>query len=40
MIEALHEFYSIKISMGSMFLLSIITFVGGWALGYMTGRQT
>jgi hypothetical protein len=40
MIEALHEFYLVKISMGSMFLLSIITFVGGWVLGYLTGRET
>jgi hypothetical protein len=39
MFEGLHEFYSVKISIGSMFLLSIITFVGGWSLGYLTGKE-
>jgi hypothetical protein len=37
--EVLHEFYSVKISIGSMFLLSTITLVGGWVLGYLTGKE-
>jgi hypothetical protein len=39
MLDILHEFYNVKISIGSMFILSTISLCGGLFLGYLIGRE-
>lgn len=39
MLEGLREFYAIKINIGSMFLFSSFSLVGGFILGFLAGRE-